>query len=137
METGFRKLDEREIDLLKALLEVEFPHLEEWRSQLASMSAKQINPDGTLILRCESGSPLRSDANPPLPTKGKLGVEGMYKDADGGDVAILLHADGNGFLEMLEIIKYGGAPIITPPSARDVVVLPPEDRGRQAGQVGV
>ena len=65
-----------------------------------------------------------------MPTRyAKLGVEAMYKDADGGDVAILLHADGKGFLKMLEILKYGDSPLLNPPSAGDIRVLPPEDPG--------
>jgi hypothetical protein len=126
MESEFRKLNERERELLEKLLDAEFPGRDEWRTQLDSMTGRQVIEDGTLILRC--------DAALPLPTKyKKLGVEGMCKDADGGDIAVLLHADDNGFLRMLEILKYDGSPVINPPSARDLVLLLPEDRGQRLG----
>jgi hypothetical protein len=125
MESGFRKLNERERELLEKLLDAEFPGRDEWRTQLNSMTGNQVIEDGTLILRC--------DAALPLPTKYKLGIEGMCKDADGGDIAVLLHADGNGFLRMLEILKYDGSPVINPPSARNLVLLLPENGGHRPG----
>jgi hypothetical protein len=125
MESEFRKLNERERELLEKLLDAEFPGRDEWRTQLDSMTGKQIIEDGTLILRCDAGLP--------LPTKYKLGIEGMCKDADGGDIGVLLHADRNGFLRMLEILKYDGSPVINPPSARDLVLLLPENRGQPLG----
>ena len=101
MESEFRQLNERERELLEILLAAEFPGRDEWRTQLDSITGKQVIEDGTLILRCSGGVP--------LPTKYmKLGAEGMCKDADGGDIAVLLHADSDGFLRMLEIIKYDG-----------------------------
>jgi hypothetical protein len=130
MESEFRKLNERERELLEKLLDAEFAGRDEWRSQLDSMTCKQVIEDGTLILRCDAGLP--------LPTKYmKLGVEGMCKDADGGDIAVLLHADSNGFLRMLEILKYDGSPVINPPSARDLMILLPESPGRKPGEKAV
>jgi hypothetical protein len=70
MDSGFRKLEDREREILEALLEAEFPGREEWRAQI-----------------------------------------------------ILLHADKNGFLSMLDTLKIDGTPIINPPNARDMVVL--------------
>jgi hypothetical protein len=61
-------------------------------------------------------------------------MEGMCKDADGGDMSVMLHLNHQGFMSMLEIIKYGLSPIISPPSARDLVLLLPEDRGRKPGE---
>ena len=78
------------------------------------MTAKQIENKGTLELRCASG--------PPAPTKHALAMEGVYTDADEGRVAIMLHVDKNGFMHMLEILRYDGAPIIKPPSADRVKV---------------
>ena len=116
MEPEYRELDDREREILEALLEAEFPGGQEWREQLASMPVKQIIEDGTLSLRCDSG--------PPLPTKYlKLGTEGVCKDGDGGMIAILLHADKNGFLSMLEILKYDGTPILKPPSAAEMEIF--------------
>src|SRR2546425_11159021 len=100
MDSEFRQLDARERGLLEKLLEADFPGRDELRTQLDSLTAKQIDQDGTLSLRCGSGRP--------SPRKYKLAFEGICKDADGGTIAILLHADKDGFMSMLEILKYGG-----------------------------
>ncbi len=116
MESGWRKLDDREREVLEKLLAAEFPGGQEWREQLATMTAKQIIEDGTLSLRCASGSPLPTNYR-------KLPTEGVCKDADGGEIAILLHADKSGFLSRLEILKYDGTPIIKPPSVAEMEIL--------------
>jgi len=126
MDSGFRQLDARERGLLEKLLEAEFLGRDELRTQLGSLTAKQIEEDGTLSLRCDSGSP--------SPGKYALAMEGMCKDADGGDMSVMLHLNDQGFMSMLEIIKYGPSPIINPPSARDLTLLLPEDRGRKPGE---
>jgi hypothetical protein len=126
MDSGFRQLDARERGLLEKLLEAEFPGRDELRTQLDSLTAKQIEEDGTLSLRCDSESP--------SPGKYAVAMEGMCKDADGGDMSVMLHLNHQGFMSMLEIIKYGPSPIISPPSARDLVLLLPEDRGRKPGE---
>ncbi len=126
MDSGFRQLDARERGLLEKLLEAEFLGRDELRTQLDSLTAKQIEEDGTLTLRCDSGSP--------SPGKYAVAMEGMCKDADGGDMSVMLHLNHQGFMSMLEIIKYGPSPIISPPSARDLVLLLPEDRGRKPGE---
>ncbi len=117
MDSDFRPLDSRERELLEKLFEAEFPGRDELRVQLNSLTAKQIAEDGTLILRCDSG--------PPAPTRYLLVTEGMCTDADGGQIAVLLHVDKGGFMRMLEIIKYDGSPIINPPSGHDLVSLVP------------
>lgn len=48
--------------------------------------------------------------------------EGVCKDADGADIAVLLHMGKDGFLSMLEIIKYDGSQIIKPPSAENLAI---------------
>ena len=122
MADELRELKEREREILEALLGAEFPGLDQRRTQLDSMMVKQVSGDGTLILHPRG--------NVPLPThQMKLGVEATYQDADGGQVAILLHADGRGFLKMLEILKFDGSPILNPPSVRNIRVLPPESPG--------
>jgi hypothetical protein len=126
MDSGFRQLDARERGLLEKLLEAEFPGRDELRTQLDSLTAKQIEEDGTLSLRCDSGSP--------SPGKYAVAMEGMCKDADGGDMSVMLHLNHQGFMSMLEIIKYGPSPIISPPSARDLVLLLPKDRGQKPGE---
>jgi hypothetical protein len=65
-------------------------------------------------------------------------AEATYKDADGADVAVILHLGKGGFMSMLEIIRYDGSRIINPPSAQNLVLLMPESPGRVAqagGQV--
>jgi hypothetical protein len=123
MELEFRQLSDRERGLLEKLLESSFPGRDELRTQLSSVTAKQLHEDGTLNLRCGSGVP--------SPRKDGLAWEGMWKDADRGDGTVMLHVDRNGFMHMLEIIKYDLTPIINPPSARDLLFLLPEDRGQK------
>ncbi|HYW39595.1 MAG TPA: hypothetical protein VE957_15910 [Terriglobales bacterium] len=126
MDSGFRQLDTRERALLEKLLDAEFLGRDELHAQLDSLTAKQIEEDGTLTLRCASG--------PPSPSKYRLAMEGWYKDVDGMAISVMLHLDKDGFMSMLEIIKYGGSPIIDPPSARALVLLLPEERGRKPGE---
>ena len=104
MDSELRPLDTRERELLEKLFEAEFPGRNELRAQLSSLTAKQILEDGTLSLQCSSG--------PPAPTKYRLAMEGICKDADGMTIALLLHVDKDGFMHMLEIIKYDGSPWI-------------------------
>ena len=117
MDSEFRPLNARERELLEKLLGPQFQGRDELRSQLSSLTAKQIAEDGTLSLRCGSG--------PPAPTKYRLAMEGVCRDADGMTIAVLLHVDKDGFMHMLEIIKYDGSPIMTPPNARDLALIDP------------
>src|SRR5206468_856533 len=73
MDSEFRQLDARERGLLEKLLEADFSGRDELRTQLDSLTAKQIEEDGTLSLRCGSGRP--------SPRKYKLPFEGICKDA--------------------------------------------------------
>jgi hypothetical protein len=126
MDPVFRQLDTRERGLIEKLLEAEFPGRDELRAQLESVTAKQIHGDGTLTLKCDSGAPSSS--------KYRLAMEGRYRDADGMTISIMLHLDKHGFMSMLEIYKFDLSPIINQPSARDLVLLLPEDRGRKPGE---
>ena len=114
MDHDFRPLDTRELGLLQRLLEPNFEGRDELRSQLSSVTARQVAEDGTLVLRSRSG--------PPAPVKYRLVMEGTFTDADGMAIGVLLHADKDGFMNMLEIIKYCGSPIINPPTAQDLIV---------------
>jgi hypothetical protein len=109
MDQEYRTLDDREKGLLEKLLEADFPGRDELRAQISSLTGKQIEDDGTLSLRCASG--------PPAPTKYALAMEGECTDADGAKIAVMIHVDKGGFMNMLEIIRYDGSPIINPPSA--------------------
>lgn len=117
MDSEFRPLDARERELLEKLLEPEFQGRDEMRSQLISVTGKQIEEDGTLLLQC--GQSL------PAPVKYAVPMEATCTDADGGSIAILLHVDRDGFMHMLEIIKYDGSPIINPPTASVLALIDP------------
>jgi hypothetical protein len=122
MDSGFRELDPRERSLLEKLLEPEFPGRNELRAQLGSLTAKPAGADGTLILR---------GSGPSATTQWRLVSEAMCRDADGGPISVLLHVDKQGLLHMLEIIKHDGSPIVRPPMAQDLVVLPAESGGQK------
>jgi hypothetical protein len=49
-------------------------------------------------------------------------------------VSVMLHIDKAGYMNMLEIIKYDGSPILDPPSPDKLVLLLPEARGQVPGQ---
>ena len=115
LDSGFRQLTDRERGLIGKLLEPEFPGRDELREQLASVKAKQVIEDGTLSLRCPEGPPARCKHN--------IANEATCSDADGGLISVMLFV-GNGMMEMLEIIKYDSTPIIRPPAADDLVLLP-------------
>jgi hypothetical protein len=121
MSSDYRPLSHREYGLIEKLLSVNFPGSSELRTQLVSLTAKEIEKDGTLRLLCSKGSPSLS--------KYLVAMEGVCKDSDGGDISVLLHINDAGFMSMLEIIKYGGSQIVHAPSAEDLVLLLPENRG--------
>jgi len=124
MDSEFRPLNPRERALLEKLLEAHVPGEEEFRTQLASVTAKQLHEDGTLVLRCASG--------PPSPAYGQgLVAEGWCKDADGLTICVMLHVNREGFMRMLEIFKADGSEITNPPSAPEMMLLLPEDGGRK------
>ena len=114
MDSEFRELSIREKGLLEKLLNAATQGRDELRAQMSALTAKQIIEDGTLDLRCESG--------PSAPGKDAFVAEGICKDADGADIAVILHLGKGGFMSMLEIIKYDGSRIINPPSAENLVL---------------
>jgi hypothetical protein len=114
MESEFRELSIREKGLLEKLLNAATQGRDELRAQMSTLTAKQIIEDGTLDLRCESG--------PSAPGKDAFVAEGICKDADGADIAVILHLGKGGFMSMLEIIKYDGSRIINPPSAEHLAI---------------
>ena len=115
MDSEYRPLSAPERELLEKLLEPEFAGRDELRSQLSAVTAKQVIEDGTLLLQC--GPSL------PFPRRNRLAVEGVCTDADGKEISVLLHVDRHGFMNMLEILKYDPAPIISPPTAGNLMVL--------------
>src|SRR5258708_3729163 len=100
MDSEFRELTVRERGLLEKLLTAAIYGRDELRTQLVHCKAKQIESDGTLELQCQDGTPALGKFAPV--------AEGAYKDADGADIAVILHLGKGGFMSMLEIIKYNG-----------------------------
>jgi hypothetical protein len=129
MDSKLRQLSERERGLLEKLLSADFPGRDELRTQISSLTAEEIGEDGTLGLHCDSGSP--------SPSKYLLAMEGWYKDADGMTISVMLHLNNEGFMNMLEILKYGSASTIDPPTADGLVLPLPEEGGerRREGEV--
>ncbi len=126
MNTEFRELTTRERGLLEKLLNAAIHGRDELRTQLNHVRAKQLIEDGTLELQCDGG----------LPAPGKYApvAEGISKDEDGSDIAVILHLGKGGFMSMLEIVKYGRSRIIKPPSAQDLVLLMPESPGQKPSE---
>ena len=117
MDSVFRPLNAREREILERLLELDFQGRDELRSQLSSVTAKQVHEDGTLLLRCSSGLP--------APTKYAVAMEATCADVDGMSIGVLLHVNRDGFMNMLEIIKYNSTSIIKSPTADDLVLTEP------------
>ena len=113
MDSEFRELSTREKGLLEKLLSAAPHGRDELRTQLNHIKAEQIEDDGTLRLQCHGGTPSRYYT--PV-------AEGVCKDADGADIAVILHLRKGGFMSMLEIIKYDGSQIINPPSAENLAI---------------
>jgi hypothetical protein len=113
MDSEFRELNSREKDLLERLLSAAPHGRDELRTQLNHIKAEQIEDDGTLRLQCHGGTPSRYYT--PV-------AEGVCKDADGADIAVILHLRKGGFMSMLEIIKYDGSQIMNPPSAENLAI---------------
>jgi len=114
MDSTFRPLKTHERELLKKLLEPEFPGRDELRNQLNSVTAKQVFEDGTLDLQC--------DPSPPAPVKSRVPTEGTCVDSDGVEIHVLLHVK-DGAMSELEIFKDDGSLVLNPPVARDLVLF--------------
>lgn len=114
IDSNYRILTVRERGLIERLLEPEFQGRDELRLQLKDVTAKQIHEDGTLYLQCSGG--------PPAPTKYRKAMEASATDSDGVGIAISLFVDEEGFMNMLEVIKYGPIAIIKPPTAADLTL---------------
>jgi hypothetical protein len=114
MDNSFRPLSIREFQLLKRLLEPEFPGSHELRQQLKSVTAKTIDDDGGLALQC---SP-----SPSAPVGGRVPTEGECADADGMGIHVLLHVV-NGVMNELEVFREDSSRVLRPPTAADLTVL--------------
>jgi hypothetical protein len=119
IEAAFRPLKAHERELLEKLIEPAFVGRDELRLQLNSVIAQQVLEDGTVFLRCDPGSP--------APGKWALKMEAEWTDADGGPGCVMLHVNKDGYMSMLDILKYGPSEIIDPPTARNIVLLKPAE----------
>jgi hypothetical protein len=126
MDSELRELNTREKELLEKLSDAAIHGRDELRTQLRHVKARQIEDDGTLELQSRGGTG--------APGKYAPVAEGICKDADGSDIAVILHLRKGGFMSMLEIIKYDGSRIINPPSAENLVLLLPESPGQKPTQ---
>jgi hypothetical protein len=114
MNVPFRELHPREKELLERLLDLEFLGRDELRLQLPFVTAREVEKDGTLVLRCSQG--------PPAPGNRAVPAGGVCWDADSVPISVMLHVDQDGFMRRLEITKFDSSPIIVPPTARSLVV---------------
>jgi hypothetical protein len=115
MDSEYRKLDQREQDLIRKLLENEFDGRDAFLTQIDSVLGKETIPGEFIHLRCTAGDP-----GPKGPS---LIAEGECHDADGALLGVLLHCDKDGFLGVLETIRYDGNPIQRQPQASDVNIV--------------
>jgi hypothetical protein len=113
VDSEFRGLSKREKELVERLLNAAPQGRKELRTQLSYVKARQIEDDGTLRLQCAGGTP--STYYTPV-------AEGTCKDADGSDIAVILHLGKSGFMSMLEVIKYDGSLVLNPPTAEHLVI---------------
>jgi hypothetical protein len=108
METTFRQLQASEMRLLEKLLDHEFPGRDALGVQLSSVTARQIDENGSLELRYGGDSLTETDLGCP--------TEGTCTDTDGGKIAVLLHVK-NGRMRLLEVFKEEGSAILRAPTA--------------------
>jgi len=113
METGFRQLDANEMGLLERLLSREFPGRDTLRLQLSSVTGRQIDAEGSVELK--TGEDVLAEVSCRCPT------EGICKDIDGGQIAVLLHVK-SGKLHQLEILKEDGSELLRRPKPEDLKV---------------
>jgi hypothetical protein len=113
----YRELKNEEREILKRLLEPNFPGSAELRDQLNSVRAEVIDEDGGLALQ-SVGSPRGA-------VKWRVPTEGECKDSDGVGVHVLLHVLDGRMCE-LELYKEDGSRVCRLPNARDLVLFWPE-----------
>jgi hypothetical protein len=117
MDSEYRKLDRREQGMLCKLLEQEVAGRDSFLTQIDSALAKETIPGEFVLLRCTAGEPGPKGAH--------LIAEATCHDVDGALVGVLLHSK-DGFIAILETIRYDGSPLQRMPQASDLtpVVTP-------------
>lgn len=116
MESEYRKLDQREREILFKLLEPNVKGRETFLAQIDFLTAKDEIPGEFVSLQCTGGQP--------SPTKGFNPLsEASCFDADGTQMSVLLHVR-DGYLSVLEMLRYGDGPIQRLPQASDLEIPP-------------
>jgi hypothetical protein len=118
VETEFRKPTTEEQALFHRLLEAEFPGRDELAPLLQRVLVKTIDEDG--------GLELQSQAEGKASVVKGVPVEAEGKDEDGAMIHMLLHVVDGRPIE-LEFYRDGIGSVrrIPPPSAFELIVLPP------------
>jgi hypothetical protein len=112
----YRPLKANERDILARLLEANFPGRDELREQLDSVTATELDENGSLALRC---GPAR-----PAVVKCRVATEGECADADGVAIHVLLHVV-DGMVHELEVFKDDSSRVQNPPIARGLALFTP------------
>lgn len=118
IEGEFREPTEAERLLLRRLLDADFPGRDELAPLLRRVLVRTIDEDG--------GLELRSQAEGKAPVAKRVPVEAEARDEDGIVIHMLLHVV-EGRPAELEFFREDGASVrkMPPPSAFDLIVLPP------------
>jgi hypothetical protein len=106
--TSFRPLNADEMELLKKLLDHDFPGRDVLRRQLSSVTGRQVDENGSIELKTAENE--RAEVQSASPT------EGTCADIDGVPIAVMLHVK-EGKLHLLEIFKEDGSEIQRAPKA--------------------
>ena len=112
-----RSPTDRELALLRRLLEPSFPGVAELRKQLDGISVAQAAEEDVLTLLL-----MPADSAPRAVVRRRVPVEGIAEDVDGVPINLLLHVLG-GRLTELEIFRGDGGPVVIPPAPGSVEVL--------------
>jgi hypothetical protein len=114
MGDSYRALNTEEMQVLKRLLDHEFPGRDELREQLGSVVGRTIDEDGGLSLRCDAGSP--------APVLCRVPTEGKCADLDAVQIHVLLHVV-DGFMNELEIYKEDSSTVQRYPAAENLIIF--------------
>jgi hypothetical protein len=108
----------RERELLRKLLEPEFPGRDELVQQLETAKVRRIDDDGSLEFLISSA--IKADH-----VKYVIPTEGEYEDPDGITVHVLLHMSGDKVKE-LEFFREDNAQVKSWPDPASLRVFAPE-----------
>jgi hypothetical protein len=110
----FRKLTPDEGALIKRLLDADFPGRKELRAQIEAASVREVDEDGSLEFRVRTAQK--------APVARRVPVEAEARDADGGNVHVLLHVV-DGRVDELEFYKEDGSRVLKRPALEELRIL--------------